>query len=459
MFGWKGKSIDRGIYLGHFLDENGRLHGPVYYPHTIHGCIIGPNGAGKGTGLIINNVASLRRSIFIIDPKGEAAAITARSRAKLGPVVIINPFNTLADELPHLKDHGYNPLAGLDPRHDNFIDDATGIGIALIKERGDSNALFFSASAEDFLTMMVGQECIINGRNANLGNVRRKLTEPLARSESGADIGLLRTIREISQSHCEPLRFKASRFLAGTRSNMDIVSTAINETRFLDSPPIRRSLGGPGFDWDRLKREIVTCYLILPADRLESHANYLRLIVTSALRSLLRSPPGDTLPPVLFLLDEFAQLGYLPPVENAMGIARGFGVQLLPVLQDLNQLHALYRDRWQSFIANAGFISAYAPRDMFTAEYLSRLCGKERRNVRSQSAGALGNVSYSDSPHDFDLLRPEDLMKMASGQLLNLVSGSNPFFTRASPYWETPHGRDLDPNPYYKPFKQRKRAS
>jgi type IV secretion system protein VirD4 len=458
MFSWKRKPEDKGIYLGHYLDRNGRVREPVYYPGTIHGCLIGPNGSGKGTGLIINNIASLRRSLFIIDPKGEAAAITARARAKLGRVLIINPFNVLAADLPHLKDHGFNPLAAIDPCHDNFIDDATETGISLVKEQGDSNARFFSGSAQDFVSMLVGHECVINPKKANLGNVRRMLTEPLARNESGADIGLLKTIREISRSHCEPLKFKAGRFLAATRSNMDIVSTAINETRFLDSPPIRRSLCGPGFDWDAMKREIITCYLILPADRLESHANYLRLIVTSALRTLLRSPPGDALPPVLFLLDEFAQLDYLPPVEKAMGIARGFGVQLLPVLQDLNQLNALYKDRWQSFIANAGFISALAPRDMFTAKYLSDLCGKQKRNVRSQTL-AEGKVSFSDSPHDFDFLRPEELMKMSAGQSLNLVSGRNPFFTRAVPYWELPHGRDLDPNPYYKPFTEKKRVS
>lgn len=450
MFGWKRGPQDPGLYLGHHLNGGERIGKAVHYPGTIHGCLVGPNGSGKGTGFIINNVMSRSSSVVVPDPKGEVAAVTANARSRLGPVLVINPFNVLAEELPHLKDRGYNPLAGLDPRHDNFIDDLTGIGISLIKERGDSKDQFFTGSAEDFITMLVGQECIMHGKDANLGNVRRKLTEPLGRTEEGLDLGLLRTIRLISRSHCEPLRFKAGRFLAGSRSNMDIVSTAISETRFLDSPPIRRSLSGPGFDWERMKHEIITCYLILPADRLESHANYLRLIVTSALRTLVRSPPSDTLPPVLFLLDEFAQLGHLPPVENAMGIARGFGVQLVPVLQDLNQLNALYKDRWQSFIANAGFISAFAPRDMFTAEYLSKLCGRERRNVRSQTT-AEGKVSYTDSPHDFDLLRPEELMKMPPGQMVNLVSGTNPFFTRALPYWELRHGQDLDVNPYYKP--------
>jgi type IV secretion system protein VirD4 len=451
MFHWTRQVKDPGLYLGHLVEEKDRVRDPVYYPLTIHGCLLGPNGVGKNTGIITNNIATLRRSLFIIDPKGESAAVTARARAKLGPVLIMNSFNLLADRLPHLKDHGYNPLAALDPRDDNFTDDATGIGISLVREQGDGASSFFTGSAQDLVTALVLHERIVGGNSASLSNVRRMLTEPFARDDDDAPIGLLKTLLDMLDSPSEPLRFKAGRFIKGTRSNMDIISTAINETRFLDSPQIRKSLNGPGFDWDRMKREIVTAYLIIPADRLESHANYLRLIVTSALRSLLRSPPSAKLPPVLFLLDEFAQLGYLPPIENAMGIARGFGVQLWPILQDLNQLKALYRDRWQTFIGNAGFISAFAPRDLFTAKYLSDLCGQQMRNVRSQSLNDTGGMSWNDSPHGFPLLRPENLMKLPPGRLLNLVSGLNPFFTHATPYWELPHGGDLDPNPYYRP--------
>jgi type IV secretion system protein VirD4 len=255
----------------------------------------------------------------------------------------------------------------------------------------------------------------------------------------------------MAESHCEPLRSKAGRFVSGSRSTMDVISTAINETNFLDSPPIRRDLSGPGFDWNVMKREIVTVYLVLPADRLESHANYLRLIVTSALRTLLRSPPGETLPPVLMVLDEFAQLGFLPPVENAAGIARGFGVQLWPILQDLNQLKALYRDRWQTFIGNAGLLTAFAPRDWFTAKYLSDLCGQKLRNVRSRSMSDEGRINWNDTPHEFPRFRPEDLMRMPKGLMLCLAAGVPlPFFTQVPGYWETPQGRDLDPNPYFK---------
>jgi type IV secretion system protein VirD4 len=195
---------------------------------------------------------------------------------------------------------------------------------------------------------------------------------------------------------------------------------------------------------------VTTVYLILPADRLESYANYLRLVVTSALRTLLRSPPSSTLPPVLFMLDEFAQLGYLPPIENAMGIARGFGVQLWPFLQDLNQLHALYKDRWQTFIGNAAALTAFGPRDLFTARYLSDLCGTKTVIVESENErmGASG-MGRSRGPQGVPLFRPEALMGMSARQMLCFADPmKRPFMTRASAYEDTAFNAGLDPNPY-----------
>ena len=442
MLHWRRKQKDRGLYLGRLVHGK-RLGEEVFYRQPIHAITFGPNGSGKTT-LIVSNLAELRRSTFLVDPKGETLAVTWRARAKLGRVVVICPFPlpVLAGKVP--PSQGYDPVADLDPTSDNFTDDASLIGLALVPERGGDSA-FFDISGQALVTALVMHDKIMNGKKANLGNVRRLLTQPFTAS------GLQKTICDMAESRCEPLRSKAGRFVSGSRSTMDVISTAISATNFLDSPPIQRDLRGPGFDWDLMKREIVTVYLVLPADRLESHANYLRLVVTSALRSLLRSPPSDTLPPALMILDEFAQLGFLPPVQNAAGIARGFGVQLWMILQDLSQLHALYRDRWQSLVGNAGLLTAFAPRDLFSAKYLSDLCGKQARNVRSQSTEQGGRVSYNDSPHDFDFLRPEELMKMPAGQMLNLVSGLNPFFTRPTPYWEMPQACDLDPNPYFKP--------
>jgi len=442
---WWRKSNDEGLFLGRLL-EGRRAREEVVYKSPIHAITVGPNGSLKTSGLIVPNLARLRQSVVIPDPKCEALAITGRARARLGRVFVINPFNVLADELPHVASHGYNPMAELNPASDNFTDDASLMGLALVAEHGGHEGAFFNTSGQALMTAMVMHEKLSKGADANLANVRRTLTQPFTED------GLQGTIADMTLSSYEPLRSKAGRFVTGSRSVLDIISTTINETNFLDSPPVRRDLSGPGFDWDMLKREVTTVYLVLPADRLESHANFLRLIVTSALRSLLRSPPSDTLPPVLFILDEFAALGYLPPIENAMGIARGFGVQLWPILQDLNQLKALYSDRWQTFIGNAGLITAFAPRDLFTAQYLSDMCGQMIRNVRSRSTTDEGRVNWNDAPHQFARYRPEDLMRMPPGQMLCLAKDVPlPFFTQVSGYWETRYGAGLDPNPYFRP--------
>lgn len=438
------------IYLGRFFDK-GHGQGEVGYPGRVHLLTVGPAGSGKGTGLIVPNLATLRRSILIIDPKGEAAAITARKRAQYGPVVIINPFNVFVKARPYLKSDGFNPLGALDPSGEDFTDDCAGIAEALVKEQIGKDGAFFTSSAQDLLTALIMHEKMKRGDRASLANVRRMLTEPYLATKETGPVGLLRTIIEISRSKCPPLQSKAGRFLQEANSNKDIISTAISETRFLDSAAMQRDLCGADIDWEVMKHQVATVYVILPADRMETHANYMRLVVSSALRALLRSPPGKRLPPVLFMLDEFAQLGHLPPIENAMGIARGYGVQLWPFLQDLNQLKALYKDRWQSFLGNAAAITAFAPRDLFTAQHLSQRLGNKTIIVESENnrEGDTG-LGHGRSPQGVPLFRPEQLMEMPARQMLcSINSVHKAFMAKAVAYPETDFAVDLDPNPYH----------
>src|SRR5262249_31310255 len=88
------------------------------------------------------------------------------------------------------------------------------------------------------------------------------------------------------------------------------------------------------------------------------------------------------------ILDEFAQLGRLQAIQNAMGLAAGYGLQLWPILQDLTQLKDLYNDRWETFLANAGIQQFFAPRENTTAEYVSALCGEATVKTTSQSESA-----------------------------------------------------------------------
>lgn len=441
----------------------------LVYPGERHLLLVGPNGSGKGTRILVPNLATLDRSILVIDPKGELAAITARKRAEFGRVVILNPFNLLA-ELPQLRSTRFNPLAALDPEADDFPDDAMGLAEALVRIEGSDP--HWSASAQDLVAALIMHVRRDDGPEAQLGTVRKLLNEPtitrkLEDSNTRVPVsGFGFTAALMARSGFDPLEAKAGRFVNATREIDSIVSTASTQTRFLDSPAIIRDLKGPEasaerpFDFADMKRETVTVYLILPANRLDTHSGWLRLIIVTALRALMRSPANRKRPPVLFILDEFAQLGYLRAIENAMGIARGYGIQLWPILQDINQLKALYHDRWESFLANAGLLLAFTPQDMTTAEQLSRRAGQTERSVKSegQSVGGDGrtNISFNVAPHVVPLYRPEELMGMREGMLMGFVERMRfPFFTHAPYYFDfhmkariDPAGK-LDPNPYY----------
>src|SRR5690606_7385231 len=99
-----------------------------------------------------------------------------------------------------------------------------------------------------------------------------------------------------------------------------------------------------------MKRERVTLYLVLPAHYLDTYSRWLRLVIACALHELARTPGRPELDGspsrVLFLLDEFANLGRMNPVLRAVSLMAGYGVQIWTFLQDLSQLKGTYPDRW-----------------------------------------------------------------------------------------------------------------
>ncbi len=119
-----GSQEPDAIRLGRFADsERHAITSRMGYGGERNVIIFGPNGSGKGVRLLVPNLLqSQGRSMFVVDPKGELAAITAPYRREVSDVVIINPFGVFADRRGYedLKSTGYNPLAKLNPLSPSF---------------------------------------------------------------------------------------------------------------------------------------------------------------------------------------------------------------------------------------------------------------------------------------------------------------------------------------------------
>ena len=152
------------------------------------------------------------------------------------------------------------------------------------------------------------------------------------------------------------------------------------------------------------------------------------------LAPLIRTTGGRV--PVLFMLDEFAQLGRLEVIERNMALMRGYGIKLWPVFQDLAQAQDIYEKRWESFISNAGVLQTFAPQDVTTREYLSKLSGQRLYWLKtvgtntgqsmgpqsSMSAGVTEGWSNMQGP----IYWPQSLAAMRDGQAILFAKGRSP---------------------------------
>ena len=152
-----------------------------------------------------------------------------------------------------------------------------------------------------------------------------------------------------------------------------VVSSAQSHTHFLDSPRMAAVLGSSSVDLASLKREHLSVYLVLPPERMDTYRPWLRLMIACSLLAMTRTL-GRPRERVLFLLDEFANLGRMGPVERDISLAGAYGTSFWLLLQDLAQLKGTY-EKWQSFLANADVLQAFGVNDWETAEYLSKMTG------------------------------------------------------------------------------------
>jgi type IV secretory pathway TraG/TraD family ATPase VirD4 len=89
-----------GLVIGREDRNGGAL---LRYAGPAHLITIAPTG--KGVGTIIPNLLTAARSMLVMDPKGENAAVARRARSRFGPVHVLDPF-----EVTGLPPASCNPL-------------------------------------------------------------------------------------------------------------------------------------------------------------------------------------------------------------------------------------------------------------------------------------------------------------------------------------------------------------
>ncbi len=454
-----GYLTENGIIVGHVRDGKNDSRRSISYDGDGHALTVAPTRSGKGTTQIIPELLDHQGALLCIDPKGENAIITAEARERdhNQTVHLLDPWGIAADYLERPRAR-FNPLDMLAADSPDLVDDAMMVADALVVAEGGADSHWSNEA-----------------RALVMGLILHLVTSP--EEQGQRTLGRLREILSLHPDdfqklvaedmgqHGHPLaKSAANRIMQKSERELSsVISTAQQNTHFLESPNVKESLSASDFDFAALKSDDapVSVFLVLPADRLNTHGRWLRLIVSMAITAMVR---GGNKPdrPALFLLDEFAALGKLAVVEQAFGLMAGFGMQIHAILQDLSQLQDLYDRRWQTFIGNAAVLQFFGTRDLLTAEYVSKLAGLSTVERISEKTAEIrsGHIFRAPNPthlemQDIELSRPlimpEEVMRLGRHALIVFLPNCFPAIAIKLPYYENGDYYDEDGKPIFRP--------
>jgi type IV secretory pathway TraG/TraD family ATPase VirD4 len=411
-----------------FLGESGgQLVGHSDVSHIAIQC--GTRG-GKGVSLIIPNLCLYPGSVVVIDPKGENAMVTARSRGKGSPytygmgqkVHVLDPFHevkTASDDFADLRG-SFNPLDAIRPGKPEATAIAGKIVSAIIID-GEKTEPFWGDSARilaKVTSLHVASSSDFRDDERTLFKVYELLCEgdkkahqiAVADDPDNAPSAMSLLFMSMTRNHAyDGAVARMGQQMFGMMNHspktfQSVLSTTLTNLEFVGLPEMRAVMDKSTFELSDLKTDAngVSVYFSLPERYSETHFRWLRMMITLTICEMERTSFHPRCGfPVLVVLDEFPALQRMKVLEIAAAQIAGYGVKLVFVVQTLPQLKDIYKDNWETLIANAGVRIFFCNDDHFTREYASKLIG-ECEVVRTQMSlsntyGHSSNLTYNQS--------------------------------------------------------------
>jgi type IV secretion system protein VirD4 len=460
----------------------GRMNKEGYdsrFRHKGHVVTVAPTGAGKGVSSVCPNLLEYQGSCFVVDIKGENYAITSRFRHEtLGhKIVKIDPFGVSGS-----RGDSFDIIGWLRSNKEEWVSDSGYLAESIVVDGKEAEGNYWNEKAKSLIQGIIlflatapsssvkneskgatdeideafgdtKKDWIVKARN--LGELRRILTL--------GEKDFLAVMAAMEDSDV-PLVSRCGSSIAGTpeRERGSIISTAQLHTHFLEEERVLSCFDTSTCHPENIKSEDQTIYLIIPPDRLALYGRFIRLFLTVTISGVLRSK-GKPKHNVLFMLDEFAQLGKMSLVETSISLIRGYGAYFWILVQDLSQLKQTY-EKWQTFLANSAK-QFFSVADFDTAKYVSDTLGEYTENYQTTgesfstsenvgsgglSSGQSSSSSVTSHKAKRNLMTPDEVMAMNKYYTIVLIREERPWLLEKLDYLRQPEYKDLgDSNPQH----------
>jgi type IV secretion system protein VirD4 len=419
-----------------------------------HLVTIAPTRSGKGVGTVIPNLLNYPGSAVVVDPKGENYAVTAHFRKNVlrQEIVCLDPFGVTGNKTDVL-----NPFDILRGDSPDLLDDAGAIAEALVIRTKDQKDPHWDDKATSVIkTFLIAVAFGAAGR-ADMSALRGLLTMPA----NDFDEILLPNIMKQTGILNGTLARGASEILGMPETEWKSVLSSVHKhTEFMESTRAQAALNGQStYDIMDIKAKCgVSVYIVLPPHYMSQYSRLIRLWLTMFMMAMTKTgePPADGCP-VLFMLDEIAQLGRLEMLLRAVSLLGGYGAAFWMIWQDIAQIKGLYPGEWTSFLANAKIQQFFGINDPETAGYLSEMLGNatiqtsthniSQADITERFAERSGGTIFAEKERA--LLTKDEIRRLNREMSVILAQGCTPVLTRRFTYYEDDEFRGrFAPNPY-----------
>ena len=347
--------------------------------------VVGGTGSGKSSGIIKPTLQTWTGPIFALDIKGEVSncyrqyAKSCSYGGKARPCIDFDPTQE--------EGIGYDPFCWLaKDDEENLVTNILDLAYALIPLTPDIKEPFWIESERAILAAALMYHFKIG-----LG-----FSETIIKILSSPILSLCESMEEYGCAEVK-MMITGMKDLNGTtlasidrglRNHLLLFGT---DKRIINTFRSKQE-GVPCFDWEDLTDNNI--FLRVPADKLDVWAPAIRLMLIQLIRYLERrpekyGPDGEYTQPTLLLLDEFARIGKVECMVDAVATLRPNAVNICFVLQSLAQLDAVYgADQRRIILDNCPWKAILRVGDAETQRAISDLVGTT--NVFHQNA----SISY-----------------------------------------------------------------
>lgn len=414
--------------------------------------IIGGSGTKKTYGFIKPNILQMNGSYVVTDPSGEIVR-------SLGNV---------------LKDHGYririfnivdmcfsntyNPFMYIREESDVLSMVDCFIRNTTKKDEGkgekfwtDSEKLLYSACI-----FYLRDHCT-DYRKKNFASVFNMINASSV-DETGSRKSDLDVVFEILPDDSLAKRYYRSFKQSPAKTRMSIIISCLTRLQPFMMRDVIRLTSTDTLELERMGDEKTALFIITP--QTDDNPYYF-------LASMLYSQLFDTLYyrgmhkgietgdealtyPVFCLMDEFANIGTIPGFPSKLSTMRKYNISASIVIQDLSQLKTMYKDEYETLVANCDGLLFLGTSAQETLKYISERLGYMTVTAKSRgrSKGAKSGSSGTWQQTKREVMPAEEIGRMSNDICLIFTRGERPIRTmkyqgNMHPLWGQTGGDNL----------------